>query len=189
MNPRKSWKKKGIFASIAAAILVGIGIFYYASINYGPIYEFDEVRDTQKILQIFDDDWYWLIESEDYSPEFMLKHRAPNKDPMYVGSLHIKVLREKNKLAGFTAYYLKKKGLYQVLFLAVNKNYRGKGYGEQLLRYALQDTKRLGAKKVRLVTRSANFPAQRLYKRVGFEQVDVREDGKFIYFEYDLSSL
>ncbi|MGB8366855.1 MAG: GNAT family N-acetyltransferase [Candidatus Babeliales bacterium] len=187
MDQQKSWKKKSIVLGIIAAII--FGIFYYISGDGHPIYDFDETRDMQEILQIFDDDWYWLIESEDYSPEFMLTHRAPNKDPMYVGSLHIKVLREKNKLAGFAAYYLKKKGLYQLLFLAVNKNFRGKGYGEQLLCYALKDAKKLGANQVRLVTRSTNFPAQRLYKRVGFKQVDVREDGKFIYFEYGLDSL
>jgi len=187
MKQQKSWKKLSIFAGITAAVL-GAGILYYVLAPRGPIYDFDPARDTQKILAIFEHNWHWLISSKDYSPEFMLKHRAPSKDPLYVGSLHIKVLREQNKLAGFTAYYMKKKRLGQLLFLAVSQEFRGKGYGEQLVRYALKDLANMGASRVRLVTRTANFPAHRLYNRIGFYEVEHHEDG-FVYFEYDVSSL
>ncbi len=188
MKQQKSWKKRGILVSITIAIL-SIGILYYVLVPSGPIYDFVPARDTQEILKIFEDNWYCLIESEDYSPEFMLENRAPSKDPLYVGSLHIKVLREQDKLAGFTAYYMKKKRLCQLLFLAVSSTFRGKGYGEQLVRYVLEDAINLGADRVQLVTRATNFPAQALYNRIGFTQVRVREDGKFVYFEYDLGSL
>lgn len=187
MEQQKLWKR-GIFVGIATAIL-SFGILYYVSVPSGPIYDFDPARDTQEILKIFEDDWYWLIESKDYSPEFTLKNRAPSKDPLYIGSLHIKVLREQDKLVGFTAYYMKKKRLCQLLFLAVGSTFRGKGYGEQLVRYVLKDAVNLGADRVRLVTRTANFPAQRLYNRIGFTQVGAREDNEFVYFEYDLRSL
>jgi len=188
MKQQKSWKKRGIFVGITTVVL-SIGILYYVLAPSGPIYDFDEARDTEEILKIFEDDWYWLIESEDYSPEFMLENRAPGKDPLYVGSLHIKVLREQDKLIGFAAYYMKKKRLCQLLFLAVSSTFRGKGYGEQLVRYVLEDAVNLGADRVYLVTRTANFPAQRLYNRVGFTQVGIREDGEFVHFEYDLRSL
>ena len=187
MKQQKSWKKLSIFAGITATVLSS-GILYYVLIQRESIYDFDPVRDTQEILEIFKHNLYWLVSSEDYSPEFMLKHRTPNKNPLYVGSLHIKVLREQNKLAGFTAYYMEKKKLGKLLFLAVSQEFRGKGYGEQLVRYVLKDLENRGAHHVRLVTRTTNFPAIRLYKRIGFHEVERHEDG-FVYFEYDISSL
>jgi len=113
MKQQKSWKKLTLFTGITVTIL-SASILYYVLAPRGPIYDFDPVRDTQEILSIFENNWHWLISSEDYSPEFMLKHRAPSKDPLYVGSLHIKVLREQNKLAGFTAYYMKKKRTWPI---------------------------------------------------------------------------
>jgi len=121
MKQQKSWKKLSIFAGITATVL-SAGILYYVFAPRGPIYDFNPARDTQEILAIFEHNWHWLISSEDYSPEFMLKHRAPSKDPLYIGSLHIKVLREQNKLAGFTAYYMKKKRGMKKLLYKNNKN-------------------------------------------------------------------
>ena len=49
--------------------------------------------DTQEILKIFDRDRYWLLSSEDYSPEYMLKHRAPNQfELQYMGVLRSKYI-------------------------------------------------------------------------------------------------
>jgi len=187
MKQQKSWKKLSIFTGITTALL-SLGILYHMLTPRGPIYDFDPVRDTQEILAIFEHNWYWLISSEDYSPEFMLTHRAPSKDPLYVGSLHIKVLREQDKLVGFAAYYMKKKRLGQLLFLAVSQEFRGKGYAEQLVRYTLKDLANMGATHAQLVTRSTNFPARKLYNKIGFYEVKHHEDG-FVYFEYDVSSL
>jgi len=187
MKQQKTWKELSIFAGITAIVL-SVGISYYVLALRGPIYNFDPARDTQEILAIFEHNWHWLISSDDYSPEFMLKHRAPSKDPLYVGSLRIKVLREQNKLAGFAAYYMKKRGLGQLLFLAVSQEFRGKGYGEQLVRYVLKDLANMGAYRIRLVTRTTNFPAHRLYNRIGFHEIKPHEDG-FVYFEYDVNCL
>lgn len=188
MKQKKTWGKKVIFSGIVG-VFFSIAFFYYALTPQGSIYDFEPRRDTQEILAIFDQNWHWLISSEDYSPEFMLQHRAPNKDPLYVGSLHIKVLYEKDKLVGFTAYYMKKKQLGQLLFLAVGKAFRSKGYGEQLVWHALKDFARMGASRVQLVTRTTNFPAQRLYRRIGFQQISKHLDDGFVYFEFDTSLL
>jgi len=75
-----------------------------------------------------------------------------------------------------------------LLFLAVGQEFRGKGFGEQLVRYVLKEFSNMGASRVRLVTRTTNFPAHRLYNRIGFHEVERREDG-FVYFEYNVSSL
>ena len=181
----------------AAAIIVTLSfaataIYYYlpqtwryipASTISGPvILDYDEARDTAEILDIFKKDWYWLISSEDYSPEFMLKNRAPKMhDPRYYGKLIIKVMYDNNQFVGFTTYYMKNFFIGQILFVAVKQELRGKGYAQKLTKYAIEDLKKHGATMITLLTRSANTAAQAVYKKLGFN-VTFEEDG-FVYFD------
>jgi ribosomal protein S18 acetylase RimI-like enzyme len=175
--------KKSLIAA-AMVCTIGGGIWYYTSVyERGPVYDFNEKRDTQAILDIFKSDWYWLISSDDYSPEFMLKNRAPNnREPEYIGKLRIKVLRENDQFVGFAAYYMKSKYVGYLLFIAIKTELRGKRYGETLIRYVLNDLQHMGAQKIQLVTRTNNLRGQGLYNRVGF--VEVGRDDEFVYFEY-----
>jgi len=120
-------KKSTIIISALATFLVisiGLGIWWLSS---SPLKDFDYARDAQEILKIFERDKYWLLSSDDYSPEFMLKNKAPNQyDLRYFGQLHIKVLWEHDKFIGFTAYYMKAPALGFILFMAVNPEFRGK---------------------------------------------------------------
>lgn len=172
--------RKRVAIVLALSVLIA-GTTYYFLPERGPIYEFNEERDTQDILKLFDNNWYWLLSSPDYSPAFMLKKRAPNTDPLYIGKMHLKVLRENDKFVGFTGYYFLSATVGKVLFLAVDEQFRGKRYGEKLLRYAIDDLKRMGALKVKLVTRVDNISAQALYRRVGFKET--ARDNQFVDFE------
>ena len=167
---------------IFAALLCGLFGYYYFS-QTGPIYEFNAARDTKPILELFDKNWYWLIANEGSSPAFYLKYKTPNENPLYFGKLKIKVLREKNKLIGFVAYYMEQPEEGRLLFLAVDEQYRGKGYGFTLAQYAMNDMiNNMGALKIGLWTRLSN-PAQHLYKKLGFVESYYTETG-FIFFEY-----
>lgn len=179
-------------AIILTLSLVAAGIYYYlpqapqqcANTNVsGPIIlDYDEARDTAEILDIFKKDWYWLISSEDYSPEFMLKNRAPKMhDPRYYGKLIIKVLYDNNHFVGFTAYYMKNFFVGQILFVAIKQEMRGKGYAQMLTKFAIEDLKKHGATMVTLLTRSANTAAQAVYKKLGFNVTF--EDEGFVYFD------
>ena len=175
------------FKITALTLLLGLvasGLWFWFNTG-GPISDFNDARDTQEILKIFERDRYWLLASPDYSPEFMMKYRAPNQELKYMGRLNIKVWREKEKFVGFTAYYMKAPGYGFLLFLDINPEFRGKekGYAEKLLRYALGQLKMMGAEYVQLCTRIDNMPAQGLYRRVGFHEIS-KEDG-FVYFQYD----
>ena len=173
------------------ALILGLSAGATALYYYGPqrtqqtpdsIIPFQDDRDTTEILDIFEKDRYWLVSSEDYSPEFMLKNRAPNKhDSRYFGKLIIKVLRENDQFIGFTAYYMKNFCTGILLFVAVKPELRGKGYAQQLMKHAINDLKRQGASIITLVTRTTNESAQKLYKRLGFT-VSYEEDG-YVYFE------
>lgn len=174
-------------AAVLILLSFGASVFYYYAPQPvcelgAPISDFQDERDARDLLKIFETDRYWLISSEDYDPAWALKTRSPNKrDSRYFGKLQIKVLRENDQLVGFVAYYMKNFFLGQLLFLAVNPEFRGKGYAQQLMKYAIEDMKKQGASMITLVTRTSNLSAQAVYKKSGFS-VTHEEDG-FVYFE------
>ena len=173
-------KKISIIALICAVVCGGV--WYYSSQEKGPIYEFNQQRDTAAILKLFDQNWDWLIANEGSSPAFYLKYRTPNDNPLFFGKLHIKVLREQDNLIGFVAYFLEyHPDVWRLLFLAVDEKYRGKGYGTTLANYAIDDMIKRGAKKIALWTRLSN-PAQNIYKKLGFVEGYYTEGG-YIYYE------
>jgi len=169
--------------SIALTACGSVGIYvYYSNLAQGPIYDFNPARDTQPIMDIFNKNWYWLLASEESSPAFMIKNRTHDTNPMHFGSLHIKVLRENNKLVGFTAYYMNNPQEGRILFLAVDHEFRGKGYGKILAQRAMNELFKMGAIHLALWTRVSNLPAQRIYKELGFKEVF--DENGYVFFEY-----
>ncbi len=180
-------KKLITVAAVLIALSMGASLFYYYApqptfVQAGPISDYVDARDRQEILNMFETDHHWLVSSEDYDPEFTLDNRAPNKrESRYFGQLKIKVLRENDQFVAFVAYYMKNFFLGQLLFIAVKPEFRGKGYAQKLMRFALDDMKKMGASMVALVTRTTNLSAQGVYKKMGFT-ISHEEDG-FVYFE------
>ena len=174
---------KKIVSILSLVALLGTAtLLYIYSHQQEHIYEYDPTRDMKPILELFDQNRYWLLSNEDSSPLFMLKNRTPNENPRYFGALKIKTLYKGNQLAGFTAYYMKEAHVGQLLFLAVGHSFRGKGYGKKLAEYAIDDLIKLGAHKIVLWTRVSNIPAQNIYKNLGFVEVLDTGDG-YLYFE------
>lgn len=179
--------KKSLLAALSLTAF-SIGLYYTIRKNASELtlYTFDEQRDTEFILDIFKNDWYWLVSeySTDFSPEYMLANRASSRAPQHKGNLAIKTLYKKTEPLGFVAFY--KKSFYKglLLFLAVRQKHRGKGYAYYMLKDAIKEMKAMGLSVVRLVTRTNNESSQKLYTRFGFKEVE-REDG-FVYFEYKL---
>ena len=180
-----STHKKKIILCISIALTLGLGTFIYfqRTTEQGPIYTFDAQRDTQEIMDIFHKDWYWLLASDESSPAFMLKHRTYDTNPAHFGLMHIKVLRDDTaKLAGFTTYYMETKTQGRILFVAVGRDFRGKGYGKILTQKAMEELFKMGADHICLWTRVSNLPAQKIYKGLGF--VEKSEEYGFLFFEY-----
>jgi ribosomal protein S18 acetylase RimI-like enzyme len=176
-------KKIILFLCITLALGASIAIYQPTTSETGPIYTFNASRDTKEMIDIFHQDWYWLLASEESSPAFMLKHRTWDSNPLHFGLMHIKVLREDNdKLAGFTTYYMETKTQGRVLFLAVGKDFRGKGYGKTLILHAMQELFNLGADHIALWTRIANLPAQKIYREIGFKEMS--EENGYLFFEF-----
>lgn len=179
-------KYKMIILSFLILISVGISVYYFSFFKNktcGLVEDYIPSRDRQDVINLFKENWYWLIASNDFSTEFMLDKRAPDKNPRYLGSMYFKVLRIDNQLAGFTASYMKKNDLGRVLFLVINEKFRGKGYADVMMKCAIDHLVSLGAKRVILLTREQNIKAQKVYLRLGFTQYKYDPQG-FVHYEF-----
>ncbi len=185
MNYRLKKRLSILFVTLAFGATLGVSIWYY---RYATprLYEFEYARDMQTISNMFDRDWYWLIpgDRDSYSPEDAFRYRAPHQNIRYAGRLAIKVMRQKDQLIGFVAYYMKSPTLGFLNFVVVDPAFRGKRYAEQMVQHAVDDMIKRGAKKITLLTRPSNIRARQVYKRLGFKEV--REDDMFVYIERDV---
>jgi len=179
--PPRRFGLKHIGFVATLAVFLGIGYWWYTSTEHGFIEDFVYERDAQHIYDSFDRDRWLLLDSADYSVEYMLKNKAPDKNPLYTGTMNIKVGYEYGKFVGFTTYYKETPTSYHLLFLAIHPDFRGKGYGEKFLRYVANDVYKRGVKRLWLLTRITNYKAQHLYTRVGFTEFK-REPG-FVFYE------
>lgn len=74
--------------------------------------------------------------------------------------------------------------------VVVDPDYRGRGFGEKLVRFGIDFCKNSGAKTIRLDTHYKNIPARRLYEKCGFISLGCHKafvDGvmqEFDVFEY-----
>jgi ribosomal protein S18 acetylase RimI-like enzyme len=175
-------KKIIIIVALTAITVGGLSTFYYHQKNNGPIYDFNPITDMEPVVTIFEEDFDWLTANKDCSPRFLFKNRTYDNNPMHFGSLVIKVLKEDNKIAGFTSYYKETRQQGRILFVAVGREFRGKGYGKILTEYAMNELLKMGVEHLALWTRVDNYPAQKIYKSLGFVEMFNSGDG-FVWFE------
>jgi ribosomal protein S18 acetylase RimI-like enzyme len=150
--------------------------------------QFDDKRDRDFIKSIFntEEDYYWLVNYPYFDVDFMLDHKVPSKDKMqYEGKLNVRTFLVDGNPAGFLTYYPKSFKTAWIQFLAVAKQYRGKGYSKQILNEVFAELKNKGFVNAQLLTRSTNKPAISLYKNVGFEVTEEDPYG-IVYFNKNL---
>ncbi len=61
-----------------------------------------------------------------------------------------------------------------ILTVCIDPNFRGKGYGQALLQFCLEQMQNSGVEKVFLEVRESNTPARSLYEKAGFEYLNKR---------------
>ncbi|MBA3751642.1 GNAT family N-acetyltransferase [Candidatus Dependentiae bacterium] len=169
---KTSFMKK-LIIGLALICGVGVGGWYYQTQVGEGIYEYSSSSDKQFIVNLFKENWYWLIHdySKNFSTEFMLDNRAASQtDSRTFGILNIKAYRIKGEPVGFIAYY--PGALYEgwILFLGVDKKFRSRGYARKLMQYAIDDLKKKGCRIIRLNTRTDNTAGRKLYESLGFKQ-------------------
>ena len=64
----------------------------------------------------------------------------------------------------------------QINFFAINKKYRKKGYGSQLMRYLIKQCENLNINKLFLEVSQTNAPAEKFYSRFDFSTVGIRRN-------------
>jgi ribosomal protein S18 acetylase RimI-like enzyme len=183
MSMRIKYQKK---TALIGALLLGVcvGMYYYMAIPKIYIDEFNVQCDMQQMLHIFKNNWHALVEGNDFSPTFMMKKRAPGSDPRYFGKLKIKVMRDNEQLAGFVSYYMKDKCEGVIHLLAVDQQFRGKRYGQKLMKHAIDDLASMGIQHVGLWVLINNIHANKLYKDLGFieKYYDDKKENVYLYY-------
>ncbi len=172
----KNWFKN------SALLVAMIGISAIVAYQYWPyqkhegyyVYEFnDDERDIRDIEKTFQDDFYWLTTRDSYDVRAMLTRRTSEySDPAVNNNMSIYIMRDRltDAFIGFVTFFRLSFYKGQILFVSVNKAFQGKGYGQKLTEFALDQMKKMGMLKATLFTRLDNTKARKLYERVGFKE-------------------
>ena len=94
---------------------------------------------------------------------------------------HIYVYEDDNNVLGFI-HIENHFEITDVINIAVDKNYQGRGIGKILLQYVIDNTE---ADKIMLEVKENNVPAIKLYESLGFKQIHVRPN----YYEGNVDAL
>ena len=90
-----------------------------------------------------------------------------------------------NETIGYSVFFIEK-GAGYIESIAVNNNYRGKGFGKQALLFIIEQLKGKGIKIINLHVRTDNKEAISLYEKIGFIKNgtvdDIYTDGANAYF-------
>lgn len=179
---------KKILGSVALVCACAVG-FYFYGVPYFFIDQKNGIRlyqasDKETIRALFSHDWRTMV-SEQYDLDFTLDH-ATSSQWERKNDLIMKVMQEDGKVVGYSAVYKKAQFWGRILFIIVDKEYRGKGYAKALvmdaLRYLFFDQDCL---KVTLLTRQYNTAAQTLYEKIGFTVYEDDEYDKHYVFYRD----
>lgn len=170
---------------LAAALLATVGAaVWYRQQNKTGIVPYDAARDRAFTLQFFKENWYWLFSdyTPNYSVERLLDYRTPNNDDLReAGKLSMFTYVIKGKPVGFVHIYEKELKVGQILFLGVHKDFQGKGYARELMKFAINEHKKRGMVAIRMNMRSTNEKARPLYESLGFKQIWT--DGAYTLYE------
>ncbi|AKJ37730.1 GNAT family N-acetyltransferase [Methanosarcina barkeri] len=105
------------------------------------------------------------------SSEKLIRYSKNSKNIFYV-------MKSKDEIVGYCVYYLKPaislKGFEKksvISSIATDKNFRGRGFAERLLRISTEEMKVNGISSVLLYVNINNLPAIYLYKKIGFRKI------------------
>lgn len=169
--------------------VMGTGYWWYFHENFSqtasPICRETESYVPEKhkefIKRQFKENWYWLISSPEYDVDHMLDTHSPNNyEPQYYGKMNILVICQEGEPVGFGSYYMRTAVQGEILFIEVDKQFRGKGIAQKLVGCIEEKLKLAGAKTVKLCTRVENEIARRLYQRLGYQETC--QNRGFVYF-------
>ncbi len=86
---------------------------------------------------------------------------------------------EEGRVMGVCALVYSDEGVYEIAKMAVEKDARGKGYGNLLMEAAIDGAKVKGATKIVIVSNTILEAAIRLYEKYGFETTRLGQDPNY----------
>jgi len=105
------------------------------------------------------------------SSEKLIRYSKNSRNIFYI-------MKSRDKIVGYCVYYLKPalslKGFEKksvVSSIATDRNFRGRGFAERLLRGSIEEMKVNRISSVLLYVNINNLPAIQLYKKIGFRKV------------------
>ena len=85
------------------------------------------------------------------------------------------VLEDNERLVGFAIMAISSEESH-LLNIGVNKDFRGSGFGEKILKKMIIAAEVMGSKKIILEVRVSNKIAYRLYEKLGFHEIGERKN-------------
>lgn len=84
-------------------------------------------------------------------------------------------VKDGDRIVG-TASLLKEHDIYELAKMAVTEDYKGKGIGNLLMEHCIAEAKKLGTKKLMLISNRSLTPALTMYEKYGFKEVPIEEE-------------
>lgn len=178
-----------LFISGLIAILsLGAGLWLWQTKSRdNALQGYQEQRDRAALVELFNDNWFWL----DNRPQVgglaafneHLNKVSDKEESTRPTKMSWLVYYKDGKTRGFTSYFMRIPELKigKILYLAVQKEYRSQGIARKLLKYAIAQLKNMGARIIEITVRLENYPAQNLYRSLGFAPVG--SDSQYLYME------
>ena len=177
---------KRVLFVLSVAVLGACAVYYWqhgTSAHAGEFRDYNPAEHKAFILQEFKNNWRWLVETPDYDVVFTFDTHSPSKhEAKYFGTMNIKILYQEGKPVGFITYYMRTDSEGDILFVEVNEAFRGRKLAEKMVRYALDEMKKMGATTVKMLTYTGNVKAQKVYERIGFKEM--YHDEGHIFYKY-----
>jgi GNAT superfamily N-acetyltransferase len=136
--------------------------------------EFDDERHSSDFVRLNEQ---WI--SEHFALEESDRRLAANPMQIIADGGHILSLVEGGRVVGVCALFRESRYRFELARMAVDRTERGKGYGDVLIRAALQRARESGATSVFLLSNTVLEPAIALYRKHGF--VTVSEGSHPVY--------
>lgn len=179
---------KFLIFGFCVALIGGVGFWYWMPASIDDAIQFyQEKRDRSALVTLFNENWFWL----DNRPQagglaafnvHLDKITNPDEDekPTKMSWL---VYYTDGRARGFTSYFMRVPELKigKILYLAVQKEYRSQGIARKLLKRAITALKEMGARTIEITVRLENYPAQNLYRSLGFRPIG--SDAQYFYME------
>jgi len=114
----------------------------------------------------------------EFFKHYKIKDLIKNRVDCYINHNFTVIAKDKNKIVGIIQWYIKedpKRGLVEFEEVSVVENYRSRGIGSLLVKYAIQSVKnyfkriKIKPRKIFLFVGKENKIARALYKKHGFK--------------------